>query len=65
MRRVDIEHRPSPALVLRADVAIAMGDDAMARELLDRVAATPLTDAERIELADSLARAADLCLALD
>lgn len=51
--------------MLRADVAIAMGDDAMARELLDRVAATPLTDAERIELADSLARAADLCLALD
>ncbi|MGH2444597.1 MAG: bleomycin resistance protein [Candidatus Limnocylindria bacterium] len=48
------------ARILRADVAIATGDDSRAAELLDLVAATSLTDAARADLADALARADDL-----
>ena len=48
------------AWILRADVALAMDDDALAASLLAEVARTQLTDEDRATLADELARAEDL-----
>jgi hypothetical protein len=48
------------ATILRADVAIAMGDDALGARLLGDVDRMDLTVAERASLADDLARLHDL-----
>ncbi|MGV9311313.1 bleomycin resistance protein [Streptomyces sp. NPDC003691] len=47
-------------LVLRGDVARRQGDDALARTLLARAGAVPLTAAERESVRDELARLAEL-----
>ena len=48
------------ATILRADVAMASGDDALARRLFDAVEDMELTAAERESPVDDLARLADL-----
>ena len=48
------------ARVLRADLAIRLGDPARARRLLDEVAGIELDEADRAALADDLTRARDL-----
>ena len=48
------------ALVLRADLAIRLGDPGRARRLLDEVAGVELDEADRTALADDLKRARDL-----
>jgi hypothetical protein len=48
------------ALVLRADLAIRLGDPGRARRLLDEVAGVELDEADRNALADDLKRARDL-----
>jgi len=48
------------ATILRADVAIAMGDDALAARLLETVARIELTADERATMADDLARLEEL-----
>jgi hypothetical protein len=52
------------AWVIRADAAHALGDDSQARALLDQVERMALKPAERASVADELARAAELRLAL-
>jgi len=48
------------ARILRADAAIAMGDDALAAATLDAAAGAALSGSEREALRDELARAEDL-----
>jgi hypothetical protein len=52
------------ARILRADAAHALGDDALAAELLDQVAAADLGAVDRASIADDLARADELRPAL-
>ncbi|MFD6436945.1 bleomycin resistance protein [Streptomyces venezuelae] len=57
--------RPTPEqelrlLVLRADLARRLGDDALAERFLERAADVRLTDAERESARDALARLAEL-----
>lgn len=59
------DERPTPGqllrlLVLRGDIAQRVGDGELARELLERAAGVPLTDEERLSVADDLARLATL-----
>ncbi|WP_216587024.1 bleomycin resistance protein [Streptomyces brasiliscabiei] len=56
---------PAPSLlvrllVLRADVAVRLGDEEAATAALDRAEAVPLDDGERETVGDSLVRLADL-----
>lgn len=53
------------ATILRADIAMAMGDDALAGRLLDDVERMELTAAERAALSDDLARLDELRTAPD
>ena len=48
------------ALILRADLAIRVGDDASAHTSLDKIAGIGLTDDERRATKDDLRRARDL-----
>jgi hypothetical protein len=48
------------ALILRAAVAVALEDKAMARTLLGEMRQLPLDEAERAALADELQHAADI-----
>jgi hypothetical protein len=50
--------------VLRADAAHALGDDALAASVLDQLASIALEPAEQATLADDLARADELRLAI-
>jgi hypothetical protein len=52
------------ARILRAEAAHALGDDALAGDLLDQVAHIGLGVADRATIADDLARAEELRLAL-
>lgn len=52
------------AKILRAEAAHAVGDDALAGDLLDQVAQVDLTAADREKIPDDLARAEELRLAL-
>jgi len=65
-RVLDLEdERPTPVqhvrlLVLRGDIARRLGDDDLARRLLERAAGIQLTDGERESARDALARLAEL-----
>jgi len=48
------------ALLLRAEIALDVGDDSLARKMLTEMRAIPLTDDERAALQSDLERAADL-----
>lgn len=47
-------------LVLRADVAVRLGDEQAAADAIGRARAVPLTDEEREQVRDSLVRLEDL-----
>ncbi len=53
------------ARILRADAANAIGDDALARALLDEAASIRLGDADQARIADDLTRAEELRGSLD
>jgi catechol 2,3-dioxygenase-like lactoylglutathione lyase family enzyme len=52
------------AKILRAEAAHALGEDALAGDVLDQIANVELTAADRATIADDLARAEELRLAL-
>jgi hypothetical protein len=52
------------AKILRAESAHAVGEDALADDLVDQVAQVDLTAADREKIPDDLARAQELRLAL-
>ncbi len=53
------------ALVLRAEVALNLSDQVLARRLLDELHQLPLSEAEQLELSEPLQRAEELAEMLD